>query len=63
MDAKQTGHKNTPLFCGNNDKYYLSVPCREDHIPPIFPAIDNDLALENLTNDFDITAADMQDLP
>ena len=27
-----------------------------------FPAIDNDLAVENLTNDFDMTAADLQDL-
>ena len=34
----------------------------EDRISPAFPAIDNDLAVENLTNDFDMTAADMQDL-
>lgn len=33
-----------------------------DRIPDSFPAIDNDLAVENLTNDFDMTAADLQDL-
>lgn len=62
MDTKQTGHKNTPLFCGNNDKFYLGVPGGGDDIPPVFPAIDNDLAVENLTNGFDMTAADLQDL-
>ena len=33
-----------------------------EKIPPVFPAIDNDLAVENLENDFDMTAADRQDL-
>ncbi|MGN0999391.1 MAG: hypothetical protein ACI4PO_07555 [Faecousia sp.] len=33
-----------------------------ESIPPVFPAIDNDLAVENLENDFDMTAADRQDL-
>lgn len=33
-----------------------------ENIPPVFPAIDNDLAVENLENDFDMTAADRQDL-
>lgn len=33
-----------------------------DEIPPVFVAIDNDLAVENLENDFDMTAADIQDL-
>lgn len=28
----------------------------------IFGAIDNDLAIENMENDFDMTAADLQDL-
>lgn len=27
-----------------------------------FGAIDNDLAIENMENDFDMTAADLQDL-
>lgn len=31
-------------------------------IPAAFPAIDNDLAAENMVNDFDMTAADLQDL-
>ena len=34
---------------------------RKNTVPP-FPAIDNDLAVENITNDFDMTAADRQDL-
>ena len=36
-------------------------PDPEKSISP-FPAIDNDLAAENLANDFDMTAADLQDL-
>ena len=39
-----------------------SVPHTEDKIPAVFPAIDNDLAAENLTDHFDMTAADLQDL-
>lgn len=31
-------------------------------VPLAFPAIDNDLAAENMENDFDMTAADLQDL-
>ena len=38
-----------------------SDPGPEKRLSP-FPAIDNDLAAENLTNDFDMTAADLQDL-
>ena len=38
-----------------------SVP-QAGKVPAAFPAIDNDLAVENLENDFDMTAADLQDL-
>lgn len=31
-------------------------------VPLVFPAIDNDLAIENIENDFDMTQADLQDL-
>ena len=33
---------------------------QKEKIPAVFPAIDNDLAVENFTNDFDMTAADLQ---
>ncbi len=51
-----------PLIAGAGGKVYHSVPHAEDKIPPVFPAIDNDLAVENFANDFDMTAADLQDL-
>ena len=54
--------KANPLIAGAAGKVYHSVPHDEDKIPPVFSAIDNDLAVENFTNDFDMTAADMQDL-
>ena len=60
--AKCGKAKAKPLIANTNGKVYHSIPHKEDNIPPAFPAIDNDLALENLTNDFDMTAADMQDL-
>lgn len=53
--------KANPLIAGSNGKVYHSVPHEDTHIPPVFPAIDNDLAVENFTNDFDMTAADLQD--
>ena len=62
MEANHSGNKNTPLSHDTNDKFYLGLPGGGDDIPPVFPAIDNDLAVENLTNDFDMTAADLQDL-
>ncbi len=60
--AKSGKVKANPLIAGTNGKVYHSVPHTEDKIPSVFPAIDNDLAVENLTNDFDMTAADLQDL-
>ena len=50
------------LVSSGNGKVYHSVPhVAEPKIPAVFPAIDNDLAVENLKNDFDMTAADLQD--
>ncbi len=60
--AKSGKEKANPLIAGTHGKVYHSVPHEEDTVPPVFPAIDNDLAVENLTNDFDMTAADLQDL-
>lgn len=34
----------------------------KNKIPEAFPAIDNDMAVENINNDFDMTFADLQDL-
>lgn len=60
--AKSGKIKANPLIAGADGKVYHSVPHGEDNISAVFPAIDNDLAVENLTNDFDMTAADLQDL-
>ena len=60
--AKSGKIKANPLIPGTDGKVYHSVPHAEDKIPAVFPAIDNDLAVENFTNDFDMTAADLQNL-
>lgn len=60
--AKSEKIKANPLIPSTNGKVYHTTPHAESKIPDIFPAIDNDLAVENFTNDFDMTAADMQDL-
>ena len=60
--AKSGKIKANPLIAGSEGKVYHSTPHCEDEIPPVFPAIDNDLAVENLTDHFDMTAADLQDL-
>ena len=58
--AKSVKEKAKPLIPGAEGKVYHSVPHAESNIPAVFTAIDNDLAVENLTND--MTAADLQDL-
>ena len=60
--AKSGKEKANPLIAGAGGKVYHSIPHAEDKIPSVFPAIDNDLAVENFTNDFDMTDADLQDL-
>ena len=60
--AKSGKIRANPLIAGADGKVYHSIPHKEEKIPSVFPAIDNDLAVENLANDFDLTAADMQDL-
>ena len=59
--AKSGKAKANPLIAGTNGKVFHSMPHGEDKISPVFPAIDNDLAIENFANDFDMTAADLQD--
>ena len=60
--AKSGKLRANPLIAGADGKVYHSIPHAEDTIPAIFPAIDNDLAVENFVNDFDMTAADLHDL-
>ena len=60
--AKSGKAKANPLIAGTNGKVYHNAPNPEAKIPDAFPAIDNDLAVDNFTNDFDMTAADLQDL-
>ena len=59
--AKSGKEKANPLIAGTEGKVYHATPHTESKIPSVFPAIDNDLAVDNLTNDFDMTAADLQD--
>ena len=60
--AKSGKEKANPLIAGASGKVYHSLPHTQDKIPSVFPAIDNDLAVENLTDAFDMTEADLQDL-
>lgn len=64
--ARSGREKARPLITGEqggNGKVFHGIPHSEfDTIPAAFGAIDNDLAAENILNDFDMTAADMQDL-
>jgi len=60
--AKSGKVKANPLIPGTEGKVYHGIPHGEDSISPAFRAIDNDLAAENMTNDFDMTTADLQDL-
>ena len=60
--AKSGKATANPLIAGEHGKVYHGTPHAEGKIPTFFPAIENDLAVENITNDFDMTAADLQDL-
>ena len=60
--AKAGKIKANPLIAGADGKVYHVAPQAESKLPSVFPAIDNDLAVENITNDFDMTQADLQDL-
>ena len=60
--AKSGKVKANPLIAGAEGKVYHGTPHSETRIPAAYPAIDNDLAAENLSNGFDMTAADAQDL-
>ncbi len=60
--AKSGKVKANPLIAGADGKVYHGVPHEEHKLSAIFPAIDNDLAIENLANEYDLSAADLQDL-
>ncbi len=57
--------KAKPVISGETVPFirsYHAVPfINMNEIPPVFGAADNDLAVENMQNDFDMTAADLQD--
>ena len=55
-------NKGIKHYCTRRKKSDAAAEPHADMIPAVFPAIDNDLAVENLVNDFDMTAADRQDL-
>ncbi len=59
--AKSGKIKARPLIAGTAGKVYHGVPHTEA-ICPVYPALDNDLAVENIQDHFDMTAADLQDL-
>lgn len=64
--AKSGKVRARPIIAGVQSGVYKVYHARPhanpDNIPAVFSAIDNDLAVENLENDFDMTAADRQDL-
>lgn len=60
--AKSGKRKAAPLIPGASGKVYHTVPhSKPDSLRFASSAIDNDLAIENMENDFDMTAADLQD--
>lgn len=64
--ARHSKEKVNPLAEGLDTpiiKTYHAVPfTNQNEIPPAYGFTDNDLAVENIENDFDLTAADKQDL-
>lgn len=60
--AKTGKVKANPLIAGADGKVYHIPAQAEQKLPAVFPAIDNDLAVENLADGFDMTAAVLQDL-
>ena len=60
--AKSGEVQAPPLIPDAGGKVFHCVPHAESKTTAVFPAIDNDLAVENFLNDFDMTAADQQDL-
>lgn len=60
--AKSGKMKAAPLIPGALGKVYHTVPhSKQNTLQFASSAIDNDLAIENMENDFDMTAADLQD--
>ena len=57
--AKHGHNKARPLIPGGEGKVYHTTPHRG---MPVFTGMDNDLAVENMASDFDMTMADLQDL-
>ena len=63
--AKHGSKRARPIIAGSESpelKVYHSHPHSEQPISNAFGPIDSDLARDNLENEFDLTAADLQDL-
>ena len=61
--AKSGKEKARNLIAGENGKVYHITPHEaQQKVSDPFPAMDNELAIENLCSDFDMTDADLQDL-
>ena len=62
--AKSGKTKAPPIIAGTAAQTFKVYHARPHgtEIPAAFRGIDNDLAAENMLNDFDMTAADLQDL-
>lgn len=65
MADKRNKNREKPVISGETVPFirsYHAVPfINMNHISPVFGAADNDLAEENMANDFDMTAADKED--
>lgn len=61
INQRHSLHTKGEVICLEKREKNKVCPVTEE-IPPVLVAIDNDLAVENLENDFDMTAADRQDL-
>ena len=64
-NRKRKGYANwrgDNMLKNGNSKDIKKLVDQEREISPIFSTIDTDLARDNLENDMDMTAADVQDL-
>lgn len=58
--AKSGKEKARPMIPGAEGKVYHGTPHKPEKLSA-YSQLDNDLAVENIENDFDMTAADLQD--
>ena len=65
MAKKSNNHGKKPVISGETVPFirsYHAVPFNNmNEIMPVFGSVDNDLGLENMADDFNLTAADKED--